>query len=184
VSDDTAVAVGAPERSLWWIPLVQGILTIVLGLLFLTNPAATSVTFAFIIGMWWFVRGIIDLVLMFVDHTMWGLKLFMGVLGIIAGWIVMSVVMDTPLLGTLGLATAYVWVLGIMGIVMGVVDIVQAFKGAGWGRGLLGVLMIILGGWLVANPVGSAIYLPWVFGVLMIVFGIMAVAAAFQLKKA
>lgn len=183
LSDDVVVAAGAPVAIPWWIPLVQGILTIVVGLLFLTNPAATSITFAFIIGVYWFVRGIIDLVLMFVDTTMWGWKLFIGVIGILAGWLVMSVVLDTPLLGTLGLASAYVWVLGIMGVVIGVADIVQAFQGAGWGRGLLGVLMIILGGWLIANPVESAIYLPWVFGVLMLVFGAFAIIAAFQLKK-
>ena len=184
MSDDTAVAVCAPERSLWWIPLVQGILTIVLGLLFLTNPAATSVTFAFIIGMWWFVRGIIDLVLIFVDHTMWGWKLFMGILGIVAGWIVAAAVIEKPLIATLAVGTIWAWVLGFMGVVMGIIDLYQAFKGAGWGRGILGVLMIIFGIWIMTSPVQSAIALPWVFGVLLLLGGIMAIVAAFQLRKA
>ena len=182
MSDD--VAVGASARDLWWLPLVQGILAIVLGLLFFSNPAATSVTMAFFIGIWWFVRGIMDIVLMFVDHTMWGWKLFMGILGILAGWLVMSYVTKAPILTTLGLGTIWIWVLGIMGIMMGFVDIYQAFKGAGWGRGLLGVLMILLGIWLVAEPVRAALTLPWVFGVLLVFGGIMAIVAAFQLKKA
>ena len=163
---------------------MQGILAIVLGLLFFANPAATSVTLAFFIGIWWFVRGIMDIVFMFVDHSMWGWKLFMGILGILAGWLVMSYITKAPLLTTLGLATIWVWVLGIMGIAMGIADIVQAFKGAGWGRGLLGVVMILLGIWLVAEPVRAAITLPWVFGVLLLVSGIMAIFAAFQVKNA
>ena len=184
MSDDTAVAVSADARSLWWVPLVQGILAIVLGLLFFANPGATSVTLVFFIGLWWFVRGIIDLVLIFVDHTMWGWKLFMGILGIVAGWIVAAAVIETPLIATLAVGTIWAWVLGFMGVVMGIIDLYQAFKGAGWGRGILGVLMIIFGIWIMTSPVQSAIALPWVFGVLLLLGGIMAIVAAFQLKKA
>ena len=182
MSDGTATA-AAPAKSSWWVGLVLGIVTIVFGVLFLTNPAATSVTFALVVGMYWFARGIVDICLIFADRTMWGLKLAFGALGIIAGWLVMSLVINKPLLGTLGLATAYVWVLGIMGIAMGIVDIVQMFQGAGWGRGLLGVLMILLGGWLMLNPTSGALALPWVIGVLMIAFGAMAAIASFAFRE-
>lgn len=184
MSDSAAVAAGPSARDLWWVPLVQGILAIVLGLLFFSNPAATAVTMAFFIGIWWFIRGIIDIVLMFVDHTMWGWKLFMGIVGILAGWLVMSYVVKAPLLTTLGLGAIWVWVLGLMGIFMGVVDIAQAFKGAGWGRGLLGVLMILIGVWLMAKPIRAALTLPWVFGVLLVFYGVLGIFAAFQLRKA
>lgn len=182
--NDTAAVAGTRENSGWWVPLVLGIATIIFGILFLTNPAATSVTFTLVIGMYWFARGIIDIVLMFADTTLWGWKLFVGVIGILAGWLVMSSVLETPLFASLGLGTAFVVVLGIMGIVMGVSDIAQAFMGAGWGRGILGVLMILLGIWLLAHPFSSALALPWLFGVAMIVFGGLACIAAFQLRKA
>ncbi len=183
MSNGTAMA-GTQDNSGWWVPLILGIATIIFGILFLTNPAATSVTFTFVIGMYWFARGIIDLVLMFVDTTMWGWKLFVGVIGVLAGWLVMSSTLDTPFFAALGLGSAFIVVLGIMGIVMGISDIAQAFMGAGWGRGILGVLMILLGIWLVANPVGSALALPWLFGVVMIVFGGFSCVAAFMLRSA
>lgn len=183
MSNGTAVAEN-PAGVAWWVPLVMGILTVIVGIMFLSNPAATSVTFALVIGIYWFVRGIMDIVLIFVDKTLWGLKLFAGLLGIGAGWIVASWVMEAPFLGTLTLGATFVWVLGIMGIAMGIADIVHAFKGAGWGRGLLGVLMIFLGLWLIAEPVQAAFALPWTMGIMMIFFGTLSIVSAFQLKKA
>ncbi|NTU83863.1 MAG: hypothetical protein HGA45_31565 [Chloroflexales bacterium] len=52
----TAVA-GRNDR--WWLPLVEGILAILVGIFFLTNPASTSVGFVLGLGFYWIVIGAI-----------------------------------------------------------------------------------------------------------------------------
>ena len=183
-SEAVAAADMQAVKDHWWVPLVQGIAAIILGLLFLTNPGATLAVTAALIGFYWLITGIINIVLIFTDSSMWGWKLFVGGLGIVAGLIVVTNMFDHPIATTLGLSAIFVWVLGLQGIIMGIIEIIQAFQGAGWGRGILGVLSILIGGFLMANALLAATTLPIVIGVLMIVFGIAAVIMAFKVKNA
>ena len=86
MSADAAVAdMRAEVQEHWWLPLVQGIAAIVLGILLLTYTGATSAILAGFIGFYWLIQGVVNLISMFVDHTMWGWKLFIGGL-FIAAW--------------------------------------------------------------------------------------------------
>ena len=69
--------------------------------------------------------------------------------------------------------------LGIQALVFGVVELIQAFKGSGWGIGLLGALSIIFGIVLLANPLIGAAMLPFVLGAFGLVGGILTIVAAF-----
>jgi uncharacterized membrane protein HdeD (DUF308 family) len=180
----TAVSAGRPGDTMWWAPLVMGIVAIGLGLLLLTHPAETSIWIAWLIGVYWFIGGIVKLCTLFVDRTMWGWKLFAGILGILAGLVVLDAMSRTPLLATVGLATIYVWVLGIQGIIYGGIELVMAFKGGGWGVGILGVVSILFGAFLLKNPFPASLALPWVFAVFAIVGGIAAIVMAFRVKNA
>jgi uncharacterized membrane protein HdeD (DUF308 family) len=184
MSTEVAAPSAAGSNEGWWIPLVMGILAILFGVLLLTNPAATSVWVAFVIGIWWMASGVMNLVSLFMDRTMWGLKLFSGILGLVAGFLVLESVGNNPLFTALGLATIYVFILGIQGIVIGVIDLVRAFQGGGWGIGIIGALSILFGIFLIMNPVIAGLTLPVVMGVLALVFGGMGVFAAFKLRKA
>lgn len=183
---DTAVSSPSVEldNSGWWVPLVMGIVSIVFGILLLGHPAETSIWVAWLVGIYWLISGIMNLVMMFVDHTQWGWKLVIGILGILAGMVVLDAMGKAPLLATVGLATVYVWVLGIQGIVIGVIQLIQAFQGAGWGVGILGAISILFGGFLLVNPFPASLALPWVFGFIAIGGGIAAMVMAFKLKNA
>jgi uncharacterized membrane protein HdeD (DUF308 family) len=104
--------------------------------------------------------------------------LFIGILGILAG----LVIMRHPLWSSFLVPTVAVIVLGIQGLIMGVVRLIQAFQGEGWGAGILGVLSILFGIVLLANPFIAGLTLPWVLGIFGIVGGIFAIIAAFRLK--
>ncbi len=170
--------------SIWWVPLAMGIVAIGMGLLLLAHPAETSIWIAWLIGVYWFIGGVVKLCTLFIDRTMWGWKLFAGVLGILAGMVVLDAMGSKPLAATIGLASIYVWILGIQGVIYGVIELVQAFKGAGWGTGILGVLSILFGAFLIGNAVQASLVLPWVFAVFAIAGGISAIVMAFKLKKA
>ena len=119
----------------WWIILIQGIALLILGIMFLTAPAATLVTLIFFLGVYWLIGGIMDIVSIFINKTAWGWKLFSGIIGIIAG----VLIMQHPLWASVLVPATLVWLLGLMGIVIGVVGIVRAFQGDGWGAGILGI---------------------------------------------
>ena len=162
----------------WWLVLINGIAVLILGLLLLTNTKATLFIMIQFLGIYWLVAGIFSIIGIFVDKTSWGWKLFSGILGIIAG----ILVLNHPLWSAILVPTTLVFILGIQGIIVGIVGIIQAFKGAGWGAGILGALSIVFGLVLMMNPILGAAALPWVLGIFGVVGGIFAIIAAFRLK--
>jgi uncharacterized membrane protein HdeD (DUF308 family) len=164
----------------WWLVLLQGIALVILGGLLLANPAMTTFILIQFLGIYWLVKGIFEIVSMFIDHRQWGWKLFSGILGIIAG----IVILEYPVISTLIIPATIVLMLGIGGIVMGSISIFQAFKGAGWGVGILGVLSILFGIYLLAHTVASTLTLPWVVGIFALIGGAVAIWNSFKLRGA
>ncbi|MEJ2735802.1 MAG: DUF308 domain-containing protein [Anaerolineae bacterium] len=168
------------ERYPWWLLLMGGILNLIVGILLLVNPAKTTVAFAWVLGLYWFVQGIFVLVAMFLDHSAWGWKLFMGVLGILAG----IVVMRYPIASALVLPSIYILLLGIQGLIVGIVSLVMAFKGGGWSAGILGALSILFGIILILNyaNVGTILAFIWIVAILAIAGGLVQIFQAFSLR--
>jgi len=163
----------------WWATLLQGLFGVLIGLLLLFVPGTTMLVIVQFLAWWWFFGGIVNLVMMFVDHTMWGWKLASGVLGVLAG----LYAINNPLWSALLVPAVYVIILGINGLILGVIDIIKAFQGAGWGIGILGVLSLLFGIILLANPIIGALYVPFVLGALGVIFGAVAIYMSFQFKK-
>ncbi len=164
----------------WWLILLEGVLAVVIGVLLFSNPVGASVFLVQVLGIYWLIKGIFMIISMFMDSTMWGWKLFSGIVGILAGFLIIS--NEHPLLTTLLVFSVAVIVLGIQGIIMGVVYIVAAFKGGGWGPGILGALNLVIGAILLANALIGAAALPFVLGAFLLVGGIFAIVAAFKLR--
>jgi uncharacterized membrane protein HdeD (DUF308 family) len=162
----------------WWLLLLGGILNLIVGILLLVNPAKTAVAFAWVLGLYWFVQGIFILVGMFLDHSAWGWKLFMGVLGILAG----IVVMRHPIASAVVLPAILVLMLGIQGVIVGIISLVLAFKGGGWGAGILGAVSIFFGILLIANFANLATVLTfiWIVAIFAIVAGIVQIVQAIR----
>jgi uncharacterized membrane protein HdeD (DUF308 family) len=170
------------RQSPWWLVLMGGILNIIVGILLLVNPGKTTIAFVWVLGLYWFVQGIFVLVGMFIDHSAWGWKLFMGVLSIVAGIFVLR----HPIASALTIPAFLVLLLGIQGLIMGVISLVMAFKGGGLGAGLLGALSIIFGIILILNwaELTTVLTFIWVVGILAIVGGIAQIFQGFRLRQA
>lgn len=162
----------------WWLVLIEGIALFILGILFVADPRMTTTIVVFLLGFYWLVAGILRIVSIFQDNAMWGWKLFSGILGILAGIIVIRHPLWSPIIVT----SALVIIFGIIGVIIGVIGIVQAFKGAGWGAGILGAISILIGLVLLANVWLFTLTLPWVLGILSLVGGIITIFTAFKLK--
>ena len=162
----------------WWLVLLQGIASLIIGFFLLTSPGATLIILVQFMGIYWFVSGIFSIVAIFIDSSGWGWKLFSGILGIIAG----IIVIQHPFWSAVLIPATVVIIIGVEGLIMGIIGLIQAFQGAGWGAGILGALSILLGLVLIFNPLIGAATLPWVLGIFGIVGGILAIIAAFRLR--
>src|SRR5690242_6668938 len=72
----------------WWVVLLEGIAGVIIGICLLISPGMTTLVLVQFLGFYWLFCGILSLVSLFVDRTAWGWKLVGGILGIIAGLIV------------------------------------------------------------------------------------------------
>jgi uncharacterized membrane protein HdeD (DUF308 family) len=173
-----AIAQEEPEGMPWWIVLLEGIAAIIVGLFLLASPIKTTFVLVQLLAIWWFITGIFQIITIFIDRSRWGWKLFSGLLGIIVGMLIIQ----HPLWSTLLVPTVIIYIIAILGLVIGVIELIQAFQGGGWGIGILGVLSILFGLILLSNPYISAALLPWVLGFFGIVGGIIAVIYSFRLR--
>jgi len=108
----------------------------------------------------------------------WGWIVALGVVYVIAGFIALgSVVMAT---------VASVLVVGIMMIVAGVAEVINAFQIKTWGKfllwALLGVLYIVAGFLTFDNPLFAAVLLTLLLGASLVASGIMRLILAFSMK--
>lgn len=166
------------EQSPWWLIMMGGILNLIIGILLLTVPVKTVLLLVLALGIYWLISGTFTLVSMFVDHTAWGWKLFVGLLGIIAGILILR----HPLAGAIAIPQTIVLLVGIQGLITGSVMLIMAFQGGGWGAGILGALSMLFGFILMFNywVPGVALTLVWVTAILAIAGGIVQIIQAFQ----
>ena len=168
----------------WWVTLIQGIAAMIIGGVLLfggwQNKAEMYLLLVTLLGVWWLISGFMDIVHMFMDHKAWAWKLFMGIISIAAG----GYILMYPVAAAVILPKAFVWVLGFWGVINGFVMLALAFKGAGWGVGILGVIEIGFGCVLIANAAvpGWGLSMVWTAAVFALVGGAVAIVRAIQEK--
>jgi uncharacterized membrane protein HdeD (DUF308 family) len=168
-----------PQSKIWWIFLLEGIAGIMLGFLLVTEPGATTVAIVNLLGFYWLIMGIFALVRVFVDQSVpWVWSLLIAIVGILAG---LSVIKH-PLLAAIGVPTAIVLLVAIQGLIMGGLEIISAFRGAGMGSLILGAFYVVISLLLLAKPLAAAIAVPVVFGVILLVQGVAVIALALRAR--
>jgi uncharacterized membrane protein HdeD (DUF308 family) len=174
-------------RKTWWIPLVQGLSALLMGVLILTRPAPTLTLLTIFLGAYWLVGGIFDAVGAVSRRDSdrhWLLALTAGVISAIVG----ALLLGQPMLGALVTSVAAVTLIAIGAVVSGILSVVWAVRvrheihGEGWII-LIGVMSILLGLVLLATPLLSAIALIQVAAILAIVGGVAGIITAFRLRS-
>ena len=109
----------------------------------------------------------------------WGWIVCLGVVYVIAGFIALGSVMMATV--------ASVFVVGVMMIVAGIAEIINAFQLKGWGKfliwALLGVLYIVAGFVTFENPLFAAALLTLVLGGALVASGLVRIFLAFSMKR-
>jgi uncharacterized membrane protein HdeD (DUF308 family) len=122
----TALVLGVRHRrtSHWGWQVVQGVVSLLAGLVALFWPGPTVLALVLIIGVWSVVRGAAEIVEALTARRMgsssWGWLLAGGVVGILFGIVLIAF----PGAGALAL----LWIIGWFALVLGVVYVIGAFR--------------------------------------------------------
>jgi uncharacterized membrane protein HdeD (DUF308 family) len=162
----------------WWLVLLEGIASLVIGGYLLFRPAETTIILVQLLGIYWLFTGIFTLVALVMDRTdaLW--KLFSGLIGVLAGIAVLS----APLISALIVPTTMVLIIAILGICFGFISLFWSLK-LGIGHAIAGVLSIIFGAAIIVAPVIGILMLVYLIGILSVIGGLGAVAMAFKMKS-
>ncbi|MCE7936315.1 hypothetical protein DYH10_00770 [Candidatus Saccharibacteria bacterium CPR2] len=114
---------GIGGRSYWWLKILIGAAQIGVGVYLMRRPLITLSLFILITGLFFLIRGILELAYAFdpnTDSETKSLLVVTGVIGILAGIILLR----QPLEG----GVAFVWVLGVYALVAGPVSVAVALR--------------------------------------------------------
>jgi uncharacterized membrane protein HdeD (DUF308 family) len=167
----------------WWLLLVLGILTALLGLVIVFNTNAAILTIAIFFGIYLLVSGIVEVVRGFGDS----LDTSVRVLSIIVG--ALSIVLGVLCLRNIATSVEIlVLFVGITFIMRGVLELVVGFsnqgtQGSGWFvfTGILGILAGIV---VLVWPHLSLSLLVWLLGFWLIVLGVIEIVLSFRVRHA
>ena len=179
-TSSTATPYGIALAREWSTVLFVGLVTIVLGIVVLVWPQETLVVLTVLFGIQLLLFGLFRLIHAFSDEGSGrGLLGFVGVLGMIAGVIVLR----HPFESVAVLAT----ILGVVWIVSGAIDVIGALADSTIGhrvlQGFSGLLSLAAGIIIVAWPTPTITVIAWIGGLYLVIFGLFIVASSWSLRS-
>jgi uncharacterized membrane protein HdeD (DUF308 family) len=167
----------------WWLVLLQGVLSVVLGVLALAKPGVTLGALILLWGLFALLNGVIEVFSAIGAagrHQSWGWQLAGGLVGILAG----LVILRWP-----GLSALFVlYLVAIWAIMMGIVRLVGAIADHemlphAWLVALAGVVSVLFGIAMFAWPAAGLLTLVYLVGFYAIVYGVITGVMAFRLHS-
>jgi uncharacterized membrane protein HdeD (DUF308 family) len=166
-----------------WI-VARGVAAMVLGFLVLAWPRATWLTLVMLFAVFAFAEGVANIISAIrggkLGEPRWGTLLLEGLLSVAVA--ILAVVWPARM------TIAFVWMLGIWGIVNGALRIGTAVRlrkiiQHEWALGLSGALSIAFGAVLLFQPVVGTLALIWWLGSYAIIFGALIIGVGFRVRR-
>jgi uncharacterized membrane protein HdeD (DUF308 family) len=167
-------------RQMWWIYVLQGLVTVGLGLVALFWPAVSLITMIYVLAAYAIIVGMTDVIFsvssMKVNRSWWVMAL--------AGIVLIGVA--TYLMRNLDIAVAtFAMLVGVVFVVRGTLEVVGAALGDTTGERvltfLMGALAIIAGVVTWMYPIGGSMSFVWVIGLFAVIRGSLDIVNATSL---
>ncbi|MCX5042921.1 DUF308 domain-containing protein [Aldersonia sp. NBC_00410] len=172
------------NKNVWWILVVRGVLGIIFGVIALVWPDITVWAIVVVFGLYAIIDGIVALV-----HVLrgdrageWGWSLLLGIVAVGAG-VVCLVWPDITVLAMVYVVAFYALLFGIIGLAAAIAT--RKSPGPAWFLQVAAsILAIIFGIVLLVHPDFSVKIFVYLLGAWAVFFGILLIAAGFQLRSA
>jgi uncharacterized membrane protein HdeD (DUF308 family) len=167
----------------WWVLLLRGLVAIAFGVLVWFQPAMSLAALVLLFGAYSMADGILSVWTAIAERKErehWGLLLLGGLLGIGVGILTFLVPGITAL--------ALVFYIAVWAIATGVLEIVAAIRlrkeiEGEWLLILSGLVSVVFGVILMAQPGVGALAVLWLIATYAIVFGVLLVILAFKARS-
>lgn len=170
-------------RSVWWLPVLRGVLMIVLGLLMLVEPLSTLVALVWVFGVFAVIDGFVVLAqAMFArGRPGVGWLVTQGLVGIGFGVLIM-LWPDVTALVLFYLLALWVLVLGVVAVIVAVTQ--YRARDLAWaGTLVFGLVAFLFGLLLAIKPHGTVDLIVTVYGLFAFVVGVIMVVAGFATRS-
>lgn len=169
-------------QRLWWLNLLRGVLSIVLGLVAILWPGLSIQAFFLVFGVFSIADGLVALGTGIAFRgTSWGWTLFQGIAGVLIGLL--------AVLRPQTLAAVIVIFLAMWALVVGLFQVAVGLQLRSAGQRswlwvvIAGVVTSLLGLYFLVNPEVGAAFLAVTVGIFVLVAGIVLVYGAIQLRR-
>ena len=177
--DEERAIAGEVSRN-WWLLLVLGIVSVIVGITIILQPAGSTFVIAVLLAIYLFVSGIVWIVRAFGRGLPGGYRALLvisGVIGVLLGLMMFRFGPEEKV-EVFGIFVAAWFILS--GIVQ-MVNASQLSEGKGWGI-FSGIVYLLAGIVLLVNPWAVGIFV-WIAGIFILVLGLFEIVAAFQAKS-
>jgi uncharacterized membrane protein HdeD (DUF308 family) len=167
----------------WWVLALRGLCAVIFGILAFIWPGITLGVLVLLYGAFALIDGVLSIIAAISrsegSGRPWWELVLVGLLGVAAG--VLTFVWP----GITALVLLYL--IAAWAIVSGIFEIIAAIKlrkeiEGEWWLAFTGILSVIFGVMLIAQPGAGAIAVVWLIGLYALIFGIFLLALAFKLK--
>jgi uncharacterized membrane protein HdeD (DUF308 family) len=164
----------------WSMVVLRGILSAILGIIFLFNPVSAITTLMMVLGAFLLFNGIMTVVAGLNQHHGKKLLLFYGILSILAG--------ITIFLQPILVEVVIVLLIAFWAIFTGVSQIILAFSGASDSPaktliGIVGVISLIFGIAVVSQPQAGLTAIAWIIGLYLLIYGLFSILLGILIRK-
>lgn len=168
----------SPDHVVNYAFLLGGVTALIFGVVLLIRGDDALSLLVLILGLWWLIQGVFMVFAVFVDREDAGWKLAIGLLGVVAG----ILVLNNPNEATDLFKGAFGVVLGIIGILVGISAIVGSFRGGGFGSLVFGVVSGLIGLLILFNAQFTSNLLITLFAVLLLIDGVAGIYMAIKYR--
>lgn len=164
----------------WYLVLIRGLIMLLLAYLIFQSPAGALVTYALYIGIGFIITGLFEVfggVASRKENDNWGWTVFGGIIDIVVGYV---------LLAHPGLTAAMIpFIIGFWGSFYGFFLVIDSFatKGNFAIKFISGLLLILLSGVLMFNPLAAGMSIAVWVAIMLVVAGIYNIFLSFKIKS-
>ena len=168
------------SQAYWWLLILRGVIALLFGIMALISVEFTLLFLVYLFGAYVLLDGIMAIIVSLQERrssSAWLVVFLIGIVGIVVG--VLSFIHP----GNVALLIFYLiaaWLI-IAGF-FNVISAVLRASGTEWLSIIGGILSVIVGIIFFLHPTSSILSIVWLLGVFALVYGIIQIIKAFQVK--
>lgn len=168
------------SRTYWWLIILRGVVALLFGIMALISVQFTLLFLVYLFGAYVLLDGILAIIVSLQERRSssgWWVVFLLGIVGIVVG--VLSFIHP----GNVALLIFYLIAAWL--IIAGFFSLISAIlraTGTEWLSIIGGVLSIIVGVIFILHPTSSILSIVWLLGVFALVYGIIQIIRAFQVR--